>query len=293
MNILTFDIEEWAIEKAKTHNGNSERYAQFDKMLNQVLELLDQNQVQTTCFCTGKMAEEFPHVVRLIANHGHEIACHSHNHQWCNKMTIQEFYNDTHQAIDTLEQCIGKKILGYRAPAFSITEKNPYAFEILHQHGIIYDASVFPCHRDFGGFPTFGYQQPTRIQYNGIELYEFPIPIANILGKKMAWSGGGYFRILPYPIIKECAKKSDYIMSYFHLNDLISEPMKLMSRQRYEEYFKEPGTLTNRISRMIKGAATIGNTYNKLTKLIQNNQFINIETAIAKTNWNKVPIKLL
>lgn len=291
MNILTFDIEEWAIEKAKVGGGNSSNYTKFDDMLDQVLELLDLNHIHATCFCTGKMAEEFPHVVRLIASQGHEIACHSHIHQWCNKMSMQEFDEDTKQAVDALEQCIGKKILGYRAPAFSITENTPYAFEILHKYGIVYDASIFPCPRDFGGFPSFGYQIPTLIKYRGIELYEFPIPVANICGKKMAWSGGGYFRLLPYPIIQHLAKQSEYVMSYFHLNDLIAEPMQLMTRQRYEEYFKEPGTWINRLNRMIKGGIAIGNTYDKMSKLIQENKFINIQTAISNINWADTPIK--
>ena len=239
MNILTFDIEEWALEKAKTGITNPLFYSKFDKMLNQVLDLLEQRQLYATCFCTGEMAVEFPQVVQLIASKGHEIACHSHTHQWCNKMSAEAFDEDTHKAVDSLEQCIGQKVKGYRAPAFSITEKTPHAFEILHKHGIIYDASVFPCPRDFGGFASFVHQVPTLIKYKGIEIYEFPIPVTNILGKTMAWSGGGYFRLFPYPAIKYLANHSEYIMSYFHLNDLLSEPMQLMTRQRYEEYFKD------------------------------------------------------
>ena len=293
MNILTFDIEEWALEKAKTGITNPLFYSKFDKMLNQVLDLLEQCQLHSTCFCNGKMAIDFPQVVQLIASKGHEIACHSHTHHWCNKMSVKEFDEDTYKAIDSLEQCIGQKVKGYRAPAFSITETTPYAFEVLHKHGIIYDASVFPCLRDFGGFPSFGYKVPTRIKYNGIEMYEFPIPIVNFLGKTIAWSGGGYFRLLPYPIIKQLTNQSNYVMSYFHLNDLIVEPMRLMTRERYEEYFKEQGTLTNRISRMIKGGIAIGNTYNKLDKFVQNKPFINIQTAISEIDWSTTPIKHL
>ena len=293
MNILTFDIEEWAIEKAKTGRTDAIYYSKYDNMLTQVLDLLDQHQMHATCFCTGEMAVEFPRVVQLIANKGHEIACHSHVHQWCNKMSAEAFDEDTHKAVDSLEQCIGKKVKGYRAPAFSITEKTPYAFEILYKHGITYDASIFPCSRDFGGFPSFGHQIPTRIKHEGIEMYEFPIPTANIFGKKIAWSGGGYFRLLPHPIIKHYANSSEYVMSYFHLNDLIVEPMRLMTRERYEEYFKEPGTFIKRVNRMLKGGIAIGNTYNKLEKLIEQNKFINIQTAIPRINWDKTPIKQL
>ena len=290
MHLLTLDIEEWALEKAKAGGGDAERFIRFDEMLERTLDLLQRNQLHATCFCTGKMAEEFPHIIHKLAELGHEIACHSHLHQWCNKMTKEEFENDTYIAIDTIEQCIGKKVLGYRAPAFSITEKTPYAFEILSKNGIIYDASVFPTQRDFGGFPSFGSAVPSRIRYNDTEILEFPISTARIFGKDIAWSGGGYFRLIPYPIISYLQKDSSYTMSYFHLNDLIQASWKLMSKERYEEYFKEPGTLKNRILRMVKGNISVGDTFNKLSKFIKTGDFINIQKAIDKTDWANTPI---
>lgn len=290
MHILTLDIEEWALEKAKIGGGDIQRFIHFDEMLERTLDLLKTNHIHATCFCTGKMAEEFPHIIRKLAEQGHEIACHSHLHQWCNKMTKEDFENDTYIAVDTIEQCIGKKILGYRAPAFSITEKTPYAFETLSKNGIIYDASVFPMQRDFGGFPSFGSAVPSRIRYNDTEILEFPIPTARIFGKDIAWSGGGYFRLIPYPMISYWQKQSNYTMSYFHLNDLIQASWNMMSKERYEEYFKEPGTLKNRILRMVKGNISIGNTFNKLSKFITAGEFITIQTAIKKIDWANTPI---
>ena len=290
MNILTFDIEEWALEKAKAGGGDAERFVRFDEMLERTLDLLQNNQLHATCFCTGKMAEEFPHIIRKLAEQGHEIACHSHLHQWCNKMTKEEFDNDTYIAVNTIEQCIGKKVLGYRAPAFSITKNTPYAFEILSKNGITYDASVFPTQRDFGGFSSFGSNVPSRIRYNDTEILEFPIPTARILGKDIAWSGGGYFRLIPYPLIAYLQNHSNYTMSYFHLNDLIQASWKLMSKERYEEYFKELGTLKNRILRMVKGNISVGDTFNKLSKFIKTGDFINIQKAIDKTDWANTPI---
>ena len=79
-------------------------------------------------------------------------------------------------------------------------------------------------------------------------------------------------------------------MSYFHLNDLIQAPWKLMSKDRYEEYFKESGTLKNRILRMVKGNISVGNTFDKLSKFIRTGEFINIQAAIEKINWANTPI---
>ena len=75
MNILTFDIEEWVLEKE--HFGNRrEKYAKFDKTLDYILELLAANNQSATFFCLGKLALNFPHVIRKIASQGHEIGSH-------------------------------------------------------------------------------------------------------------------------------------------------------------------------------------------------------------------------
>ena len=295
MNILTFDIEEWALETAHAGGPRLNKLQEYDTILSWILDLLAKENLLATFFCTGKMAEEFPNVIKKIFANGHEIACHSYLHTWCNKMSLQQMEEDTHSAIDALEQCIGEKIKGYRAPAFSITEKNVGAFEILAKYGIEYDSSIFPAVRDFGGFPAFGYDTPTTITYNGLSLHEFPIPLMSIMGKRIAYSGGGYFRLFPLSIVQNEISKSSYAMTYFHIGDLLKEPKKMMSRQAYENYFKEPGTFTNRLKRYIKSNLAVGDTTTKLCQLIQNsdNKFIDIRQANQFIDWTNSPIKSL
>ena len=127
MNILTFDIEEWYLEKVFFGN-HQEKYAEYDQYLGQILDTLDQCGFKGTFFCVGGMATEFPEVVRQIDVRGHEIGCHSYQHVWLNKMSREEVMEDTHRAVDVLEQCIGKKVKSYRAPAFSIGKDNKWVF---------------------------------------------------------------------------------------------------------------------------------------------------------------------
>lgn len=293
MNILTFDIEEWGLEATRKEGIRPERMAEYDRLLNRLLEMMNQFGLHATCFCTGQMAQLFPQIVRRLADEGHEIACHSHTHTWCNKMSREQMKEDTHIAVDSLEQCVGNKVKGYRAPAFSFTEANPYVFEILAQNGIEYDASIFPAKRDFGGFPSFGYDVPTRIQYNGIEIKEFPIPMMHFCGKSVAYSGGGYFRLFPYRLIQRTMNKAEYAMTYFHINDLIDGQKRLMTRQAYETYFKEKGTILNRYKRFIKSNIGTGDALAKLAQLLRENNFINIAEANKYINWNTAPCKQL
>lgn len=281
VNILTFDIEEWYLEKEFGINSN-DKYKEFDRILNILLEELDKNNIKATFFCLGKMAEEFPEVILKIHSHGHEIGCHSLNHSWVNKMNPDCFREDTIRAVKSIENLVGKKVFSYRAPAFSICETNKWAFEILADCGIINDASVFPVSRDFGGFPSFTKQKPVKISYRGVELNEFPIPLGSLplLNKKLAFSGGGYFRLLPYSLIKNMMKHSDYNMCYFHIGDLVKEKSKFLSRAEYETYFKEVGSYKNRISRYMKSNVGRNKALYNLNKLITEFEFISIEEYV-------------
>lgn len=288
MNILTFDIEEWYDEKAH-FGGREEKYQEFDRYLKRILDILSECNTKATFFCVGRMATDFPEVVKTISNQGHEIGCHSNEHMWLNKMTQDEVREDTKAAIDSLEQCIGKKVISYRAPAFSIGENNKWAFEILSQYGIRRDASVFPAARDFGGFARFGQKKPTRVYIDHAVFKEFPICTTHILGREVAYSGGGYFRFFPLWFVKKEMEKVDYTMTYFHIGDLLPETKGVMSRKEYEDYFKEPGTLKSRYMRYIKSNLGKKSALSKLEQLIRTKKFVCLDQADRMLDWDKQP----
>lgn len=289
MNILTFDIEDWYLEKAFFGNRPS-RYRNFDQCLDSILDLLDKRQMKGTFFCVGKMAELFPEVVRKIYYRGHEIGCHSYVHTWLNKMSREEVYEDTRQALDALQQCIGQKIISYRAPAFSIGKENAWAFEVLAECGIERDASVYPAMRDFGGFAEFGQQKPTLIKYGNSTIREFPICLTRLMGKEMAYSGGGYFRFFPLSFVKGRMRKSNYTMCYFHIADLLPETSEIPSKEEYEVYYKESGSLKNRYLRYIKENIGKKGAFRKLEKLIDKEDFVSLGQASNMVDWNRIQI---
>ena len=63
MNILTFDTEEWYYEKT-VRDAREWKYAQFDELLDRLLAALDGRGLKATFFCIGKMATDFPYVVK-------------------------------------------------------------------------------------------------------------------------------------------------------------------------------------------------------------------------------------
>lgn len=292
MNILTFDIEEWYLEKMY-FGDHSEKYKEFDRYLGEILDTLDERGLKGTFFCVGGLGREFPDVVKRIAERGHEVGCHSDVHTWLNKMTPEECLADTQRAVDSLEQVIGKKVKSYRAPAFSIGSGNKWAFEVLAECGIERDASVFPAVRDFGGFAEFGQKTPAIVRYNGIELKEFPICTTKLLGREIAYSGGGYFRFFPLWYVKKEMASADYSMTYFHIDDLLVGNNPLMTKAEFERYFKEPGTCVSRYKRYVKANLGKGTALSKLKKLVSETDFINMEQADDFVNWTKAPMVVI
>ena len=289
MNILTFDIEEWYLEKAY-FGAKESKYAEYDRLLDELLEKLNSRDLKGTFFCVGKLATDFPQVVRKIADAGHEVGCHSNTHQWLNKMSYNEAMEDTHAAVDALEQCIGKKVQSYRAPAFSIGRENKWAFEVLAANGITCDASVFPVSRDFGGFPEFTKMEPSVVIYKGVELHEYPIVTAKVFGKNIAYSGGGYFRFFPYGFVEKEMTLAPYSMTYFHLGDLNPVIEGVMTKDDYENYFNEPGSAKARYLRYIKTNLGVKGNKRKLFKLIERVSFSNIVASDRQIEWEKAPM---
>lgn len=284
MNILSFDIEEWYIEKF-FKGDRFEKYKEYDLTLGKILDLLEKHSVKATFFCLGSLAEYFPYVIKRITERGHELGCHSNCHKWLIKMSYEELREDTKTAIDMLEQCSGQKVKSYRAPAFSIGSDNNWAFEILAECGIRNDASVFPGTRDFGGFASFsGGSYPCVIKYRGIEINEFPISLAElpIVHKRIAYSGGGYFRLMPFSLVNKLMHNSDYVMCYFHILDLLDTKSKLMTRDEYEKYFKENGSLKNRALRYVKSNLGRKRTFSGIDQLLSKFEFLTVQNTASQ-----------
>ena len=282
MKILTFDIEDWFHILDNKETKSSTEWIKFDSRIrlgmDLIYDVLKKTEKSATFFVVGWMAEKYPEIIREISDYGFEIGSHTHLHQLAYEQDRKIFYNDVEKSIKTLEDCTGEKVSSFRAPGFRITENNKWAFEVLHELGITKDSSVFPAGRAHGGLPTYCSALPSIIDYNGIKLKEFPINTHTILGKPFIFSGGGYFRLLPYKIIENWTNQSNYVMTYFHPRDFdIDQPII-------------PGLS---LSRRFKSYVGIKNCKPKLEKWLRSFDFIDLNQADKKINWNHVPkIKL-
>jgi polysaccharide deacetylase family protein (PEP-CTERM system associated) len=199
-NALSFDLEDYYHVNA-FESANRDNWGEFTSRVVQstqrVLELLDEAGCKATFFTLGWVAENYPELIREIAERGHEVACHSDKHRRIFEMTAEEFRDDTRVAKERLEQIIGRKIIGYRAPSFSITKESLWAFEILAEMGFRYDSSIFPVdHPNYG--MARGPRRPFRVPTSRGTIVEFPMPTLELGGARSPFGGGAYLRLLPY-----------------------------------------------------------------------------------------------
>ena len=212
MKILTFDIEDWfhILDNRSTLNIlDWERYEpRIDRNIGRILDILSKTQTKATFFCLGWMGEKHPHILKKIATSGHEIGSHGYSHQLVYNQTREEFSLDLHRSLQTIKNLTGKDLRYYRAPGFSIKRENKWAFEVLIEHGIEVDCSIFPTRRAHGGFASYSHPRPTIIETDAGTIKECPISVGRLFGHDFVFSGGGYFRLFPYSLLKRWIKNS-------------------------------------------------------------------------------------
>jgi polysaccharide deacetylase family protein (PEP-CTERM system associated) len=279
MNILTFDIEEWFHildnGSTKTESEWKNYPARIYENTDRILSILKERNQSASFFVLGWIAKHYPDVVKKIVEAGYEIGSHTQMHQLIYEQSPKEFKNDVEYSIKTLEDISGKKVRLFRAPGFSITERNKWAFEILNEVGINIDCSIFPSSRAHGGFPSYKKAKPSILMYNGIKIKELPINTVKLLGKDIIFSGGGYFRLFPYFLVKKWTQNSDYLMSYLHPRDFD---------------YKQPVIKELSFMRKLKSYVGLKEAEDKLRKWIKDFEFIDIRGADDIIDWKSVPV---
>lgn len=281
MNILTFDIEDWYNHDDYSRDFAWEKHeVRIYEGTDKILSALDETGLKGTFFCVGWIAEHHPQVIRDIAKAGHHLGCHSYQHELATRFSREEFKEDTYKAKCLIEDVAGCEVDAFRVPSFSITRDNLWAFDVLTELGFKYDSSVFPSTHEFGGIPGFK-AAPTILQTTSGNLYEFPISLGKVLGREIVYSGGGYFRVMPYWLLRRLTSKTPYLMSYFHPSDF-DPGQPNMPQLSYMRQFK------NRVA--LKGA------YEKFKRYITDFDFVNLKDAIRIIDWKQydaIPINAI
>lgn len=265
VNILSVDLEDWP---QSTLDRSLPITSRVVSNTHRLLDLFAQYKTKATFFVLGLVAEAYPELVREVANAGHEIATHGFSHELVFNLSPSEFSADVARSVRLIEDITGQKVVGYRAPDFSITNKSLWALDILAEQGIKYDSSIFPIKGSRYGIPSSP-RFPYRIKEG---MQEVPLSTIRLGKTNIPVCGGGYFRLMPYSLTKQVIK---------HLNN-IGKPAVIYLHP-YEldpEEFKSIKANIPHKLRLSQGLNR-GKTESKLRTLLADFDFMPIKEAIT------------
>jgi polysaccharide deacetylase family protein (PEP-CTERM system associated) len=198
--------------------------------MDDTLSLLRDLGVHATFFVLGITARNHPGVVERIVADDHEIACHGWAHVPAWKQTPDEFRRDVEDGLAVLEAIGAPTPSGYRAPAFSLTSRTPWAFGALADLGFRYDSSHYDSARIPARFPAA--RSPYRIEAPGSHaIVELPVAVTRIADRSLPIGGGSYWRVLPRALIlrglDQLTAERGFPVLYFHPYELGRRPLRL------------------------------------------------------------------
>ncbi len=234
-NAFSIDTEDWyhANFEDNLFSNDGSFISTVEKNVDRLLYLFDKNQVKATFFVLGCMVEQHPQMVKKIAKEGHEIASHGYGHQLVYKQTQDEFLEDVKKSKILLEDCVGKEVVGYRAPSWSITEKSIWALDVLELLGFKYNSGIFPTKNFLYGIPFAPrFAHDTSIYGKSLKMITIPPSTYRKFGVNIPFSGGAYFRLFPEKLIEHFTnvindKEHEPTIFYLHPREIDPEQPKL------------------------------------------------------------------
>ena len=194
--LLSIDFEDWhqLVHRRLGFPDWDRPHAALERQTALLLDLLDEFDAKATFFLLGMTVANHRDLVAEIVRRGYEPASHGYAHTRGYDQSPDEFRADVERAAEVIHDVTGRTPVTYRAPAFSINRRTPWAYDVLAEAGIRYDSSQYDSPRvpdRLGGIPA----EPYRLG----ELWELPVA-----------GGGSYWRVLPPRNLHELA------VLYFH-----------------------------------------------------------------------------
>ena len=219
--LLSIDFEDWhQLVHRRFGRADWDRpHPAFSRQVRAVLDLLDELGARATFFFLGMTVDNYPELVAEVTARGHEPASHGYAHARVHEQTRAEFRRDLARSIETIQRAAGARPNAFRAPAFSINRRTPWAYEELVALGFRSDSSQYDSPRipnRIGAIP----REPYRLHVDGGELWELPVATWGPLPV----GGGSYWRVLPTRVLERGLR--DYSVLYFHPYEFSAEPLR-------------------------------------------------------------------
>jgi len=177
-----------------------------------VLDLLGRFGVPATFFVPGAIVEQYPDLVRAVAERGHEVGHHGYLHEAPASLEPAQEVEVLERGLEALERVLGRRPVGYRAPFWDLSERT---LDLLAERGLLYDSSLMdrdtpytltrqgrtlvelPVHWSLDDAPYWNYQPAVRL----VQPPSPPEAVYNAWAEAFleVWERRGYYCLTLHP----------------------------------------------------------------------------------------------
>jgi peptidoglycan/xylan/chitin deacetylase (PgdA/CDA1 family) len=104
-----------------------------------MLQLFEDEGIDTSWFVPGHSIETFPEEVGAVADAGHEIGIHGYSHENPTDLSCEQEDTIIAKSIDLVSDLTGEKPVGHRASWWEFSENTP---ELVSEYDFLYDSSL-------------------------------------------------------------------------------------------------------------------------------------------------------
>jgi peptidoglycan-N-acetylglucosamine deacetylase len=225
---FSVDFEEWFHILGCNTSPSVNQWNYLEPRINligiRLLDFLDRYKIRGTFFILGWVAQRYPELIQEIVRRKHEIGTHGHMHLMVSKLAPDEFARDLDASIMAISKAANCDVHAYRAPGFSISNRQFWAFDILASRGIYLDSSLFLGLHAHGGYSLKRTKPFLIILSNYEKIIEVPIIPLSLIKMNLPFSGGGYLRLLPVQLINLLYKLFENneipVITYIHPREI-------------------------------------------------------------------------
>ena len=263
-NAFTVDLEEWfhlcGVRGPLASENWDKLPSRVERNTRDLLDLLDTHGIRATFFILGWISDRYPHLVSLVLDAGHEVGGHGFGHRRVYELTPQTFKQDLEQNLASLAAAGATRVVGFRAPEWSINDRSLWALDVLAESGFQFDSSMTPLR--IIGNPAYPQAMHTRQTPTGT-ITEFPPLVARRLGQNFPAGGGWGLRMSrPGTTIREIEKRNrrgEPVALFVHPWEIDEDPPRasLSLPHRFVHYFRLSGFRT-RLAEVLRHVDFVG-----------------------------------
>jgi len=255
--VFSIDVEEWYhLEYFK--NSKTDKNKSVMDGLHTFIKIINKHNIKASFFIVGELIQTLKKTIKNLDIEGHDIGLHSYFHKRPVVQNINEFIKDTKDTISEMKSILPNNSFGYRSPCFAIDRER---LDEVIKLGIQYDASKITQkeHPLYVNLDLDGFEKQERDIYKKDFFKVFEVSTIKFLGVNIPIAGGGYLRIIPWPIyiwlLKKYLKETTFINFFIHPFELSSMNFDLPENTPYLTKFRynyKRNKVEKRLNRIIE-----------------------------------------